>query len=53
VGEPASTYEGIAKQVHALLVGATMLSYHLAEQAKAEDDKRQAEARAAKKEDDD
>ena len=47
-GEPASTYEGIAKQVHTLLVGATMLSYHLAEQAKAEDDKRQEEVRAAK-----
>ncbi len=30
-GEPASTYEGIAKQVHTLLDGATMLSYHLAE----------------------
>jgi hypothetical protein len=50
-GEPASTYEGTAKQVHTLLVAATMLSYHLAEQAKAEDDKTQAEARAAKADD--
>jgi hypothetical protein len=51
-GVPASTYEEMAQQVHTLLVGATMLSYHLAEQAKAEDDKSQAEARAAQEDDD-
>jgi hypothetical protein len=51
-GVPAANYEGIAKEVKTVLVGATMLSFHLGEQAKAEDDKRKEEERKAREDND-